>query len=95
MEFEWDPEKAAANARKHGVDFAEALTVFADALELTIADPDHSDGERRFLSIGRSGADRLIVVAYTERGDRTRIINAREATSKERKDYESTNPLQG
>ena len=50
MEFEWDPEKAAANAKKHGVDFAEAMAVFGDPLEVTIADPDHSEDERRFLS---------------------------------------------
>ena len=92
MEFEWDPLKAAANAKKHGVDFAEAMTVFSDPLEVTIPDPDHSVGERRFLSIGSSMAPRLIVVAYTERTGRIRIINAREANSPERKHYESTNP---
>ena len=92
MEFEWDPDKAAANAKKHGVDFSEAMTVFADPLELTIADPDHSAEEHRFLSNGLSVAGRLLVVAYTERSDRTRIINAREASSQERKSYESTNP---
>ena len=89
MEFEWDPEKALVNAKKHGVEFGEAMAVFGDPLELVIADPDHSGGERRFLSIGQSSAGRLIVVAYTERGGRTRLINAREATSKERKQYES------
>ena len=92
MEFEWDPEKAAANAKKHGVDFAEAMTVFGDPLELTIADPDHSEDEQRFLSIGISTAGRLLVVAYTERAGRTRIINARETSSQERKDYESSSP---
>ena len=92
MEFEWDPEKAAANAKKHGVDFAEAMAVFGDPLEVTIADPDHSEDERRFLSIGSSPAGRLLVVAYTERSGRTRIINAREASSQERQHYESTNP---
>ncbi|MCX6537336.1 MAG: BrnT family toxin [Acidobacteria bacterium] len=95
MEFEWDPIKAAANAKKHGVDFAEAMTVFSDPLEVTIPDPDHSVGEERFLSIGSSTARRLIVVAYTERAGRTRIINAREANSEERKHYESTNPAKG
>ena len=94
MEFEWDPEKAATNAKKHGVEFPEATTMFADPLELTIADPDHSGGERRFLSIGLSTAGRLLVVAYTERAGRTRIINARVATAQERKYYESTNPAQ-
>jgi len=92
MEFEWDPEKAAANAKKHGVEFSEAMTVFGDPLELTITDPDHSEDERRFLSIGASARGRLLVVAYTERSGRTRIINAREASSQERKHYESTNP---
>lgn len=92
MEFEWDPEKAAANVSKHGVDFAEAMTVFGDPLEVTIADPDHSDDEQRFLSIGSSTSGRLLVVAYAERAGRTRIINAREASSPERKHYESTSP---
>lgn len=95
MEFEWDPAKAAANAKKHGVDFAEAMTVFSDPLEVTISDPDHSEGEQRFLSIGLSTSRRLVVVAYTERAGRTRIINAREASSQERKHYESSNPAQG
>ncbi len=95
MEFEWDPEKAVANLKKHGVDFSEAMTIFADPLELTIADPDHSEGEQRFLSIGLSSPGRLLVVAYTERAGRTRIINAREASSPERKQYESTHPAQG
>lgn len=90
MEFEWDPDKAKTNVEKHGVEFSEAMTVFSDPLELTIADPDHSEGEFRFLSIGVSTAGRLLVVAYTERERRTRIINAREATAQERKQYEST-----
>lgn len=92
MEFEWDPEKAAANVAKHGVGFAEATTVFGDPLELTIADPDHSEDEQRFLSIGLSVGGRLLVVAYAERAGRTRIINAREATARERRNYESTTP---
>jgi uncharacterized DUF497 family protein len=68
------------------------MTIFGDPLELTIADPDHSEDERRFLSIGLSAGDRVIVVAYTERAGRTRIINAREASAQERKNYESTSP---
>ena len=80
MEFEWDLEKAAANAKKHGVEFAEAFTVFSDPLEVTISDPDHSEGEQRFVSIGLSTSQRLVVVVYTERAGRTRIINAREAS---------------
>ena len=95
MEFEWDPFKAAANVKKHGVGFDEAMTVFSDPLEITISDPDHSLGELRFLSIGTSAAQRLIVVAYTERAGRTRIINAREASSQEREHYESTPPAKG
>ena len=66
VEFEWDPLKAAANVKKHGVGFAEAMTVFSDPLEITISDPDHSVRELRFLSIGTSTAQRLIVIAYTE-----------------------------
>ena len=89
MEFEWDPEKAEENLRSHGVAFTEAQTVFGDPLEVTIPDPDHSDGELRFLSLGRSEADRLLVVSYTERGSRVRVISAREATPRERRDYES------
>jgi uncharacterized DUF497 family protein len=63
VEFEWDPEKAAANAKKHGVEFSEATTMFGDPLEVTISDPDHSDEEFRFLSLGRSKNGRLLVVA--------------------------------
>lgn len=92
VQFEWDPAKATDNASKHGVEFAEAQTVFGDPLELTIPDPDHSIGEQRFISIGQSAAGRLLVVAYTERDDGIRIISAREATAQERKSYESTNP---
>ena len=89
MEFEWDPEKAAANVKKHGVEFAEAMTIFGDPLELTISDVTHSGDEPRFLSVGTSEAARLLVVAYTEREGRLRIISARVATPKERRDYES------
>jgi len=85
MEFEWDADKAASNLQKHGVSFAEAMTVFGDPWELTIADPDHSEGEIRFLSLGLSAAGLLLVVAYTEHEGRTRIINAREVTPKEQK----------
>jgi len=74
VEFEWDPEKAEENRRSHGVAFTEAQTVFGDPLEVTIPDPDHSDEELRFLSLGRSEVDRLLVVSYTERGSRVRII---------------------
>ncbi|MEQ1760208.1 MAG: BrnT family toxin [Vicinamibacterales bacterium] len=89
MEFEWDPEKAAENLTKHGVDFVEASTIFGDPLEVTIPDPAHSEGEARFLSLGLSATDRVLVVAYTEREGRIRIIHARVAEPKERRTYES------
>lgn len=89
MELEWDPDKEQSNVKKHQVDFAEAKTVFNDPLEVTIPDPTHSLDENRFLSLGRSETDRLVVVSYTERhGDRIRIINARLASRKERRQYE-------
>jgi hypothetical protein len=90
MEFEWDPEKDAANLAKHGVSFGEAMTVFGDPFEITIRDPKHSEGEFRFVSMGLSTEGRILVVSYTEReGDRTRIISVRTATPKERRQYES------
>jgi len=89
VDFEWDPEKEGENVRNHGVGFREAQSVFADPLSLTIPDPDHSIDEERFLILGTSAASRLIVVCHTERGDRIRIINAREATRHERNQYES------
>jgi uncharacterized DUF497 family protein len=92
MEFEWDPDKAALNLGKHGVAFTEAMTIFGDPFELAIVDPDHSDEESRFVSTGISAAGRLLVVSYTERQGRIRLINAREATPRERKSYESTSP---
>ncbi len=89
MEFEWNQHKASKNEKKHGVSFSEATTVFSDPLELTISDPDHSSGEYRFLSIGRSNAGNLLVVSYTEREEnKIRIISARQATRQERKYYE-------
>jgi uncharacterized DUF497 family protein len=89
VEFEWDPEKERSNLDKHGVGFTEAATVFGDPLEITISDPDHSIGEARFLSMGYSSLNRLLVVSYTEREDRIRIISARAASSRERRQYES------
>ena len=89
MEFEWDPSKEKINIAKHGVSFAEAMTLFGDPLELTITDPDHSEAEFRFISIGLSSAGRLLVVGYTERNGRIRLITARPANSRERKQYEA------
>lgn len=87
-EFEWDPEKAAENLRKHGVAFDEAVTAFGDPLSVLLPDPDHSVGEERYLVMGTSTQNRLLVVAFVERPPRTRIISARLATSRERHDYE-------
>ena len=92
MQFEWNVRKAASNLARHGVPFAEAQTVFADPLEKTLPDPDHSVGEHRFLSIGRSDAGRLLVVSYTERDQRVRLISARLATARERRAYEFIDP---
>jgi len=89
VEFEWDAGKAIANLAKHGVGFPEAMDVFGDPLEVTIADPVHSHEESRFVSIGLSQAGRVLVVAYTEREGRIRIISAREAAPRERRHYES------
>lgn len=88
MQFEWDPRKARSNLRKHGVSFDEAATVFLDDLSLTGDDPDHLVSEERYVTFGVSSAGRLLVVAHTERGNRTRIITARPATPSERKLYE-------
>lgn len=88
MEFEWDPNKAASNLRKHGVSFTEAATVFGDTLSTTVIDPDHSVEEDRFITIGLSYQMRLLIIAHTERADRIRIISARELTRSEREQYE-------
>ena len=88
LRFLWDPRKAAANERKHGVEFPEATTVFDDALSMTIPDPDHSLGQARSLLLGMSNQHRLLVVAHAEHGDAIRIISARPANGRERRDYE-------
>ena len=89
INFEWNPNKAATNESKHGVTFAEAATVFADPLSLTIFDPNHSKAEDRFLLLGQSTFGNLIVVSHTDRSDTIRIISARKANRKERLQYES------
>ncbi|MBE0426766.1 MAG: BrnT family toxin [Nitrospirae bacterium] len=86
--FEWDSDKARKNIEIHDVSFDEASTAFGDALSLTIHDPLHSDEEDRFILIGNSYKNRLLVVVHTERGNKIRIISARKATKKERKQYE-------
>lgn len=88
LTFEWDRRKATSNLKKHGVSFVEAATAFADPLSLTIADPDHSEDQERFLLLGVSHRAHLIVVAHTESGERIRIISARRASALERKSYE-------
>jgi hypothetical protein len=86
--FEFDPDKAVGNAIKHRVSFGEAQTVFLDPLALEVPDPEHSMHEERLLLVGRSFHQRLLVVAFTERGDSIRIISARKATRHERRIYE-------
>jgi len=89
LRFEWDPEKAAVNWDKHGVSFEEAATAFGDPLSLTIPDPDHSSPEElRFVVLGLSFQNRLLVVVHVEQGDNIRIISARPATRAERRTYE-------
>jgi uncharacterized DUF497 family protein len=88
LQFEWDESKALANERKHGVSFAEAITVFGDPGSLTIYDVEHSDAEDRFVDVGLSASGRILVVVYTERGLRIRIISSRVATRSERRQYE-------
>lgn len=88
MLFEWDPRKARGNLAKHDISFDVASTVFHDSLSITIDDPLHSSDEERFVLIGHSCRNRLLVVVHTERSSRIRIISARLATSRERRNYE-------
>ena len=85
MILEWDPEKAASNYTKHGVDFHEAGSVLDDPLSTTFPDPDHSLDEQRYLTIGSSLSGRILVVAHTDRGEAVRLISARQATPSERR----------
>ncbi len=89
MEFEWDPDKSDINLSKHGVSFSEASTVFGDPLSLTNYDPDHSDDEDRYITMGESSNGQLLIVSHTDRDDLIRIISARRATRRERKAYEN------
>jgi hypothetical protein len=89
MKFEWDRAKAEHNRKKHRVSFDEAVTVFYDPLTATFDDLDHSIAERRFITIGYSSHDRLLVVIHTERGSSIRIISARPANARERKNHEN------
>ena len=86
--FEWDPAKAASNLKDYKVAFEEAATVFGDPLAMLMADPDHSAEEERYLVLGMSLRERLLVVSFAERPPHTRLISAREATRHERRQYE-------
>ena len=88
LSFEWDKDKASGKLAKHGVSFSEASTVFADPLSRTIPDPLHSHDEGRFIIVGESSAGHTLVVVHTPRGEAVRIISARKATPRERRDYE-------
>jgi uncharacterized DUF497 family protein len=86
--YEWDPNKAAANVKKHRITFEEAASVFLDPAALTFSDPDHSEDEDREITIGLSTRQRLLFVAHAARDGRVRIISARRATPQERRQYE-------
>jgi uncharacterized protein len=89
LTFEWDARKSATNLAKHGVAFDEAVTVFADPLARLEDDDRHSVSEQRLILLGRSSADRLLAVMFTDRGaERVRVISARPATRRERTQYE-------
>lgn len=87
MEFEWNSKKAALNIEKHGISFHEAATIFNDPLSVTFPDPDHSVGENRYVIIGISQFEQLLIVAHTDREEKVRIISARKATRYERRFY--------
>jgi uncharacterized DUF497 family protein len=89
MEFEWHPNKAVSNLAKHNVSFHEASTAFGDPLSLTFPDPDHSDDESRYITIGESTRKRLLIISHADRTQRIRIISAREAKRQERRIYEN------
>jgi uncharacterized protein len=85
--FEWDANKAARNLNNHGVAFEEAATAFADPMFITVVDDEHSVDEERYITLGMSSRDRLLIIAHTERDGRIRIISARRATKTEEQFY--------
>jgi len=95
VQFEWDPDKAAANVKRRRISFDEAASVLEDPLSTTFPDEAHSEEEMRFLTIGTSLRGRVLVVAHTERNDTLRIISARRATRREREFYEQSEPTRG
>ena len=95
MIYEWDPKKAAANQRKHDISFDDAASVFLDPLALTFADSDHSIAEQRGVTIGHTRRQQVVFVAHCQRGNRVRLISARRATPRERRQYEEGNTEDG
>ena len=89
LQFEWDEQKAASNRTKHRVSFSEATTVFDDLWFITFLDEEHSVDEDRYITIGQSKRNRLLLVAHTDRQGQVRIISARKATNNEREFYET------
>jgi len=87
-QYEWDEDKARINLRKHRVSFQEGATIFNDLLVATLPDPDHSHDEQRYIAIGRSVRGQILVVVFTEREDKIRVISCRKATPRERRAYE-------
>jgi len=88
MKFEWDINKAITNLSKHNISFDEAQTIFEDPYYIDFYDPDYSIDEHRYIIIGYSNRQRLLMLSYTEKNDRIRLISARETTQKERQNYE-------
>ena len=88
LQFAWDPDKAAANLRKHGVSFQEASTVFRNPLAKVLPDTAHSGQEPRSLILGHSAGGRLLLVVFTETDEQVRLISARDASVRERREYE-------
>jgi len=89
VRFEWSRDKAASNLVKHRISFDEAVTVFYDPLAATFDDPDHSEGERRLITVGYSSRNRLLVVCHADRRGSVRLISARRATRRERNRHEA------
>jgi uncharacterized DUF497 family protein len=90
LQFEWDTNKAAKNLQKHQIAFSEAATIFGDPLSTTFSDPDHSDFEERYITIGLSNQNHILIVTHTDRENVIRLISARKATRQERNFYENT-----
>jgi hypothetical protein len=88
--FDWNPKKARGNLRKHQVDFEEASTIFEDPLFITFLDEEHSGDEERYITLGLSNKNHLLMVAHAERNDTIRIISARKATANEEKFYQES-----